>query len=108
MPLINETPAEVKKYFVNGQRTIKKVTGNDDYTLTIMFDNGEQRIYDMRNTLQGRVFEPFRDIKRFKEVYVDDKGCIAWDIDPNVDSGKIWSNHIDLCPDSCYIYSTPM
>jgi len=89
MPSVNETPVEVKEYFANGQRTIKGVTGNDNYTLTIMFDNGEQRIYDMKNTLQGKVFTPFRDIKRFKEVYVDDNGCISWDIDPNIDSSKI-------------------
>jgi hypothetical protein len=108
MSSINETPTEVKEYFTSGQRTIKDVTGNDNFTLTILFDNGEQRIYDMKNTLQGRAFTPFRNIERFKEVYVDDMGCIAWDINPNVDSSKVWSNHVDLCPDSCYIYSKPL
>jgi len=108
MPVISETPEEVREYFANGQRTIKDVIGNDNFTLTILFDNGERRIYDMKNTLQGKVFIPLRDIKRFKEVYIDDVGCIAWDIDPNVDSNKVWTNHIDLCPDSCYIYSLPL
>ena len=103
-----DTPAEVKEYYTNGQRSVIKVTGNDNFTLTILFDNGEQRIYDMKKTLLGDVFAPFRDIHRFKEVYVDDKGCIAWDIDPHVDSNIVWSNHVDLCPDSCYIYSVPI
>ena len=108
MTNIFDTPPEVKEYFENGRKKVASVCGNDDFTLTILFDNGEKRLYDMSRTLQGKIFAPFRDISRFKEVYVDDKGCAAWDIDPMVDSGKHWSNHVDLCPDSCYIYSKPL
>lgn len=32
----------------------------------------------------------------------------AWDIDPNIDSNKVWSNKVDLCPDGCYIDSVPV
>lgn len=32
----------------------------------------------------------------------------AWDIDPDVDSDVVWSNKVDLCPDSCYVDSVPL
>lgn len=103
----DKLPPEVKAYFENGRKKIKQVIANDNFTLSITFDNGEIRIYDMNETLKGKVFEPFRDLTNFKRVYIDDCGCIAWDIDPNIDSEKVWNNKVDLCPDSCYIYSIP-
>jgi hypothetical protein len=99
-----EMPIEVKKYFANGRRFAKKVIPQRDFTLKIEFDNGEIRIYDMEETLKGKVFAPIRDWVRFKDVYIDSSGCIAWDADPNVDSSKVWNNHLDLSTDSCYIY----
>ena len=81
-----------------------KNIGANDFTLTISFDNGEKRLYDMRALLKkGTVFEPFLSLENFRRVYVDDTHCIAWDIDPNVDSNKV-----DLCPDGCYIDSIPV
>ena len=97
------------EYFAAGRKTIVGVVANDDYTLTISFDNGEKRLYDMRPLLQkGTVFEPLFKAETFRRVYVDDSHCIAWDIDPNIDSSKVWNNKIDLCPDSCYIDSVPI
>lgn len=57
---------------------------------------------------QGTVFEAFSDWNNFSRVYVDRESCIAWDIDPNVDSEVEWSNKVDLCPDTCYIDSIPI
>lgn len=34
---------EMAKYFSKGRRTIVSVVANDDYTLTLGFDNGEKR-----------------------------------------------------------------
>lgn len=101
-------PPEVKAYYESGRKKILSVIPHEDFTLSISFDNGETRIYNMDSTLSGNVFKTFRDYNRFKDVYVDENGCIAWDIDPNVDSSIHWNNHIDLCPDSCYIYSIPV
>lgn len=96
-------------YFANGKKRITAVTPNDDFTLTISFDNGERRLYDVRPILKkGTVFEPFAIIENFKRVYVDEQHCIAWDIDPTVDSNKVWNNKVDLCPDTCYIESIPI
>lgn len=97
------------EYFASGRRKIVGVMPNDDYTLTISFDNGEKRLYDMRPVLQkGTEFEPFLKMENFRRVYVDDTHCIAWDINPSIDSNTVWNNKVDLCPDSCYINSVPI
>ena len=96
-------------YFASGKKRITAVSPNDDFTLTIGFDNGEKRLYDVRPLIKkGTVFETFANIEQFRRVYLDEQHCIAWDIDPTVDSSRVWSNKVDLCPDSCYLDSTPL
>ena len=97
------------EYFASGRKKIVGVAANNDFTLTIRFDNGEIRLYDMLPLLKkGTVFEPFADLRNFRRVYVDDTHCIAWDIDPAIDSRRVWSNKVDLCPDTCYLDSIPL
>lgn len=97
------------EYFAGGRKKITGVIPNNDFTLTISFDNGEKRLYNMLPHLKkGTVFEPFMDLKNFCRVYVDDAHCIAWDIDPNIDSSKVWNNKVDLSADSCYLDSVPV
>lgn len=97
------------EYYSAGRKKIVEVVPNDDFTLTLRFDNGEQRLYDVSMLLKkGTVFETFADIKNFRRVFLDDQHCVAWDIDPTVDSEIVWSNRVDLCPDSCYIDSAPI
>lgn len=97
------------EYFTNGIKKIVSVMPNDDYTLSITFDNGETRLYDVKPLIEkGTVFEPLENIEMFRRVYVDKYHCIAWDIDPNVDSEKVWNNKIDLHYDNCYMDSTPI
>lgn len=97
------------EYFAHGKKKIVGVIPNDDFTLTLSFDNGEKRIYDMRPLLKkNTVFEKLMSIDDFKRVYLDDMHCVSWDIDPNVDSNTVWNNKVDLCPDSCYIDSVPI
>ena len=96
-------------YFAAGRKTITAVVPNDDFTLTISFDNGEKRLYNVAPLLKpGTVFETFADINNFRRVYIDDQHCIAWDINPDIDSNVIWNNKVDLCPDSCYVNSVPL
>ena len=97
------------EYYAAGRRKIEKVAANNDFSLTLEFDNGECRLLDMKPLLtEGSVFEPFRNIADFKRVYLDSQNCVSWDIDPNVDSDKTWNNKVDLCPDSCYLDSIPI
>ena len=96
------------EYFSSGRKQIIKVVPRNDFTLLLSFNNGELRLYDMRPLLQpGTVFAPFQKWENFRRVYLDENHSVSWDIDPNVDSNKIWNNKVDLCPDSCYVDSTP-
>lgn len=100
---------KMAEYFVAGRRTITGVVPNDNFTLTLTFDNGEVRLYDAAPLLQpDTVFAPFRNLENFRRVYLDESHCIAWDINPNVDSNVVWSNKVDLCPDGCYVDSVPV
>jgi hypothetical protein len=104
---IKQTPDIVKHYFINGPRAIKTVIANDDYTLTLTFDNNEVRKFDMSKCLFG-VFEILKDLNKFKEVFIDKSGNVAWDKDKNIDSSIVWNNRIDLCTDSLYMNSYPL
>lgn len=100
---------KMAEYFAAGRRTIIGVIPNDDFTLTISFDNGEKRLFDVTPLLvPGTVFEIFADINNFRRVYIDDEHCIAWDINPDIDSSVFWNNKVDLCPDGCYVDSVPL
>lgn len=100
---------KMAEYFAAGRRKITDVKANDNFTLTLTFDNGEVRMYDAAPLLQpATVFAPFRDLENFRRVYLDDCHCICWDIDPNVDSNIVWNNKVDLCPDTCYVDSKPI
>lgn len=100
---------KMAEYFAAGRRHITGVVPNDNYTLTLTFDNGEKRLYNAAPLLQaGTVFAPFRELENFRRVYLDESNCVSWDIDPTVDSSVVWSNKVDLCPDSCYVDSVPL
>ena len=83
---------------------IESVMPQEDYSLIIKFSNAETRRYEMQNNLFG-VFEVLKDINRFKEVFIDEYGNIAWDRDKNIDSNIYWNNRIDLCKDAVYLDS---
>lgn len=100
---------KMAEYFSAGRRQIIKVIPNDNYTLTLTFDNGEQRLFNVTPLLQaGTVFAPFRELKNFRRVYLDENHSVSWDIDPTVDSNVVWNNKVDLCPDRCYVDSVPL
>lgn len=97
------------EYFANGRKQIVSVFANDDFTLKLEFDNHEMRLLDCKPFLkQGTVFAPFCELQNFKRVYLDNCQCVSWDIDPQIDSEVVWSNKVDLCPDTCYLDSVPV
>ncbi len=97
------------QYFAAGRKRLTAVVANADFTLTLTYDGVEKRLYDMRETLaRGGVFAKIRAWEDFRRVYLDETHSVCWDIDPNVDSDVVWSNLIDLCPDSCYLDSVPV
>lgn len=101
--------SQMAEYFASGRKKITKVVPREDFTLLLRFDNGEMRVYDMRPLLQeGTVFAPFRQWDNFRRVYLSEDHSVCWDIDPNIDSNTVWNNRVDLCPDACYVDSTPL
>lgn len=96
------------EYFAAGRRRITAVKANPNDTLTLDFDNGERRIYDYRHLFTNNsIFMKLKQNDRFQHVYLDDTHAVAWDIDPTVDSNVVWSNKLDICPDTCYVDSIP-
>lgn len=97
------------EYFAAGRRNIVAVSAEENFALRLTFDDGEVRLLDCKPFLQpDTVFAPFMKQENFRRVYLDDCNCVAWDIDPNVDSDVVWSNKVDLCSDTCYLDSVPM
>ena len=100
---------KMAEYFASDRKKITDVVPNDNFTLTLSFNNGEKRIFDVAPLLKkGTVFETFLNLDDFKRVYIDDTNCVAWDINPEVDSEVVWNNKVDLCPDCCYVDSIPV
>ncbi len=71
---------------------IKEVYPNDDYTLSILFDNNEQRIFDVKPYLDKGIFNQLKDRRIFNSVK------------PFLGSIQ-WVNGLDFCPDTLYLES---
>ena len=90
---------KMAEYFSKGRRTIVSVVANDDYTLTLEFDNGEKRLYNV-----APLIKHLAGLSNFSRVYVDDNHCVSWDINPNIHSNTVWNNKITIDSDVCYVY----
>lgn len=97
------------EYFLKGKRTIKTIKPNDDYSLLITFDNGEQKLFDVAPLIEKcGIFTHIQQIEIFRRVYLDNFGCHAWDINPNINGKNILENKIDISADRCYIEGIPV
>jgi Protein of unknown function (DUF2442) len=66
-----------------------------DYKIKITFDNGEEKIADFINWLEGEIFEPLKDKSYFQKFFVD-----GWSIS--------WPNGADISPETLYGESQPI
>ncbi len=71
---------------------VKQVTPGSDYTLVIVFDNGEKKVFDVKPYLDKGVFHELRDLSLFNSVK------------PFLGSVR-WKNEQDFCPDMLYVES---
>jgi len=71
---------------------IESVCATDDLKLHLVFDNGEQGVFDCSHLLDFGVFREFNDVSYFKQAKVLD-GTVAWPHDQ------------DICPDTLYLDS---
>ncbi len=100
---------KMAEYFSAGRKKLTGVAPADSYSLLLTFEGGERRVYSVAPLLQeNTVFAPLKDPAVFRRVYLDEDCCVAWDKDPCVDSSVVWSNRINLDPDTCYVDSTPI
>lgn len=71
---------------------IREVHPNNDYTLSIIFDNDEEKIFDVKPYLDKGVFVQLKDRRIFNSV----KPFLG---------GVQWINGLDFCPDTLYLES---
>lgn len=63
-----------------------------DYRLLLTFENNEQKCFDMKPYLKAKVFEPLKNVGFFKLAHVD-YGTV------------VWSDEIDIAPETLYDFS---
>ena len=66
-----------------------------DYKIIITFDNGEKKIVDCHQWLEGEIFEPLKEKDYFRKFFVD-----GWAIS--------WPNGADIAPETLYENSKPI
>ena len=73
-------------------RTVIDVNLRDGYRVFLRFDDGLQGELDLEPLLSpfDGVFEPLRDQARFREIFIDSGGTIAW------------PNGADIAPETLY------
>lgn len=71
---------------------VQKVQPNTDYTVSIVFDNGEEKLFDVKPYLDKGIFQELKNPEIFKTVKTS-LGSIQWE------------NGQDFCPDTLYINS---
>jgi len=68
---------------------ITKAKYLDDYKINLVFNDGKEKTVDLKNHLEGEVFEPLKNIDTFKKFFLSD-----WTIE--------WNNGADFAPEYLY------
>jgi hypothetical protein len=68
---------------------IKKIKPLDDFKLCIVFENGEERIFDVKPYLNKGIFTELKSIEKFKSAHIS-AGTVQWE------------NEADFCPDTLF------
>ncbi len=74
---------------------VQAVKPNPDYTITLVFTNGEVRRFDVKPYLNKGIFQELKDKSVFNSVR------------PLLGSVQ-WQNGQDFCPDTLYLESIPV
>lgn len=69
---------------------ILSVKPMDDYSLFITFEDGLSGIVSIKDSLYGPMFEPLKNVKFFRSVFLGEHGEVCW------------PNGADLAPDALY------
>ena len=68
-----------------------------EYRLLVVFENGDERLVDLRPHLDGPIFEPLKDPAYFRDFQVNE------DLDT-----VVWENGADFSPDFLYEIGRPV
>ncbi len=71
--------------------SVKEVVPNHDYTLSVVFDNGEHGVLDMKPILNFGVFRRIKDYETFSRVRIA-FDTIEWDCGVDLDPEFVYSN----------------
>lgn len=74
---------------------VREVKALEDYKLYLKFDNGEEKVYDMKPLLNQKFYQGLKDNERFKKVKADGIS-IEWE------TGE------DVAPENLYYDSVPL
>ena len=74
---------------------VVNVSPLDNYTLFLEFNNGEEKVFDVKPYLEMEVFKPLKDMNLFNAVKIY-RSTIQWD------------NEIDIDPETLYEDSVPL
>ena len=76
---------------------VRKATHAGEYRLFITFEDGDERLVDLKPHLSGEVFEPLKDEAYFRRFRVnEDLDTVAWE------------NGADFSPDFLYEIGQPV
>ena len=78
-------------------RAVKEVTAHEDYTLTVVFDNGETGELDMEPMLDFGVFRQLKDYDTFKRVQVA-FDTIEWECGVDLDPEFVYQKCMSPVP----------
>ena len=67
---------------------VTKAEYREGYQIWLRFDDGAEGIVDLRDELYGEMFEPLREIDKFKSFHID----------PELET-LVWENGADFAPE---------
>ncbi len=76
---------------------VKEVLPHDDYTLTVVFDNGEKGMLEMKPMLDFGVFRQLKDYDTFKRVHVA-FNTIEWECGADLDPEFVYAKCMSAVP----------
>ena len=77
---------------MNAYPILKAAMPRDDFSIELLFVNGEKRLYDFKPHLNHKFYRPLADIHLFKKLTVNE--------------GELeWVTGQDFCPHTLYIDS---
>ena len=71
---------------------VRFVQPNKDFTLNLIFDNNERKMFDVKPYLEYGVFKELKDLSLF------------YSVKPFLGTVQ-WQNEQDFCPDTLYLES---